>query len=136
LFRHTIEQSCAEPAVSLLPGSLEPTPLDRGIGPPFTDSARPAGDRFLEAPGVLFELLFVLEDLAQKAKQDLPVGFFSIRNPVKDTIAVASIDDHSRVFQVGIARSTMRSCRTFADQLWIRLHPQKALIPSQASHTC
>ena len=69
--------------VLLLPGALKPTPIDRGIGPPFTDSARSAGDCLLEAPGVLFELLFFFEGLAQKIEQDLPVGFSSIRNPVK-----------------------------------------------------
>jgi hypothetical protein len=88
-------------AVLLLCGSLRPTSVACGIGPPFTDGARPAGDRFLEAHGILFELLFFFEELAQKIKQDLPVGFFSVRNAVEDTIAVAAIDDHSRVFEVG-----------------------------------
>jgi hypothetical protein len=71
--RHTIERSCVEAAVLLLPGSLKPTPLDGGIGPPFTDRARPAGYRFLEAPGVLFELLFFFEDLAQLTENGRPL---------------------------------------------------------------
>jgi len=42
----------------------------------------------------------------------------------------------STAFLREVPPSTMHSCRTFGHQLWIRLHPRKALIPFRASHTC
>jgi hypothetical protein len=34
-------------------------------------------------------------------KENLPVRFLTVRDAVEDAIAVAAIDDHSGVFQVG-----------------------------------
>ena len=80
---------------------MNPALLDSGIGLPLADRTGPTGYGFFQALGVLFELVFVFENLTQEIEQQLSVRFPGIRNAIEDTIAVAAVQDNSRVLQVG-----------------------------------
>jgi hypothetical protein len=53
--------------------SMNPALIKRGVGFRLADRTRPAGYGFLQALGVLFELIFVLENPTQEIEQQLSV---------------------------------------------------------------
>ena len=97
-------------------GSMNPGLLDRGIGFPLADRTRPAGYGFFQALRVLFEPVFLFENLTQEIKQQLSVRFPGSRDAIKDTIAVAAVEDYPRVLQVGKVPRYIR-LRIFEDIL-------------------
>ena len=97
-------------------GSMNPGLLDRGIGFPLADRTGPTGYGFFQALRVLFEPVFLFENLTQEIKQQLSVRFPGSRDAIKDTIAVAAVEDYSRVLQVGKVPGYIR-LRSFEDIL-------------------